>query len=294
MSRIKYVLRDSGRLIWRHLGISFLTIFTAMAVFYIVGASMLFIINIKHAVDKMDDKLSIQAYIKDDAVAASADQKIATIEKITSHKIITKEEALERLRARLGNQSSAVTLLGSNPLPSSIEIIVSDAKDVKDVVSALSEINEIEDIVYAGTVAEKLSRISGFVEKMSLVILIIALTVSGLVLFNSIKIAVYSRAEEINVMMKVGATSTYVAFPFVIQGFVLGLLGAVLATLGLGYSYYKAITYIKDMLPFIEFVESLHYMLKLGLVLISCGAFVSLVASLIAVEKFIRSATKPL
>ena len=294
MSRVKYIIRDGWRLIWRHLGMSLLTIFTAMAVFFVIGATMLFILNIRNVIGTMENQLSIQAYMKPDTDLTAAAKNIKAMRNVRSVKIITKEAALERLRARLGNQANAVTLLGANPLPASIEVRVSRASEVSDTARMLMAVPEVEDIVYAGHIAEKLTRLSSFVESFSMVMLIVALTASGVVLFNTIRIAVYSRASEIEVMMKVGATSTYVAFPFVIQGFILGLTGAFVASAALGYSYFRAVGCLKEMLPFLTFIESPRLLAKLSLVLICCGTVVSLLASLIAVEKFIRKAAKPL
>ena len=294
MARIKYIMRDGWRLIWRHFGMSLLTIFTAMAVFFVVGATMLFILNMRSVIANMENQLSIQAYLKADAELEKTAAAVRGIRGVESVTMITKETALERLRARLGNQADAVMLLGENPLPASLEIHVAKASQVADVASRLTSVNEIEDIVYAGHVAEKLTRLSSFVEKFSIIMLAVALTASGVVLFNTIRISVYSRAQEIDVMMKVGATSTYVAFPFVIQGFILGFFGALAASTALGYSYLSALERLRDMLPFIAFIESKRLLANLFIMLICCGAVVSLIASLIAVEKFIRKASKPL
>ena len=294
MARIKYIMRDGWRLIWRHFGMSLLTIFTAMAVFFVVGATMLFILNMRSVIANMENQLSIQAYLKADAELEKTAAAVRGIRGVESVTMITKETALERLRARLGNQADAVMLLGENPLPASIEIHVAKASQVADVASRLTSVKEIEDIVYAGHVAEKLTRLSSFVEKFSIIMLAVALTASGVVLFNTIRISVYSRAQEIDVMMKVGATSTYVAFPFVIQGFILGFFGALAASTALGYSYLSALERLRDMLPFIAFIESKRLLANLFIMLICCGAVVSLIASLIAVEKFIRKASKPL
>ncbi|WP_346689439.1 permease-like cell division protein FtsX [uncultured Cloacibacillus sp.] len=287
-------MRDGWRLIWRHFGMSLLTIFTAMAVFFVVGATMLFILNMRSVIANMENQLSIQAYLKADAELEKTAAAVRGIRGVESVTMITKETALERLRARLGNQADAVMLLGENPLPASLEIHVAKASQVADVASRLTSVKEIEDIVYAGHVAEKLTRLSSFVEKFSIIMLAVALTASGVVLFNTIRISVYSRAQEIDVMMKVGATSTYVAFPFVIQGFILGFFGALAASTALGYSYLSALERLRDMLPFIAFIESKRLLANLFIMLICCGAVVSLIASLIAVEKFIRKASKPL
>lgn len=294
MARIKYIMRDGWRLVWRHFGMSLLTIFTAMAVFFVVGATMLFILNMRSVIANMENQLSIQAYLRADAELEKTAAAVRGIRGVESVTMITKETALERLRARLGNQADAVMLLGENPLPASLEIHVAKASQVADVASRLTSVKEIEDIVYAGHVAEKLTRLSSFVEKFSIIMLAVALTASGVVLFNTIRISVYSRAQEIDVMMKVGATSTYVAFPFVIQGFILGFFGALAASTALGYSYLSALERLRDMLPFIAFIESKRLLANLFIMLICCGAVVSLIASLIAVEKFIRKASKPL
>jgi len=294
MAAVRYACRDGIRLVARHWGMSLLTIFTAMSVFYIIGASTLFVLNIRNIVGAMENQLSIQAYLKPGADIEAAAQKIRSIHGVKNVKIITKEMALEKLRARIGSQADAVMLLGENPLPASIEVRVNKASGVADTARVLVAVPEVEDIVYAGSVAEKLTNVSNFVERFSIIMLIIAIAASGIVLFNTIRISIYSREEEIGVMMMVGATSTYVALPFVIQGFLLGLTGALLASLLLGGSYYSAVIRLKEMLPFLPFLESPKLIGKLGFMLVCCGTAISLIASLIAVEGFIRKASKPL
>ncbi|MPM45048.1 Cell division protein FtsX [bioreactor metagenome] len=265
-----------------------------MSVFFIIGASTLFVLNVRNIVSSLENQMTIQAYLKPKADVKAAEKAIKALPYVKETKLITRDMALERLRSRIGEQAKAVMLLGENPLPESIEIKVRKASDVAETARLLVAVPEIEDIVYAGRVAEKLTRVSGFVEKFSIVMLLVAIAASGVVLFNTIRISVYSREEEIGVMMMVGATSTYVTLPFVIQGFILGLTGAFLASLLLGGTYYAAVTRLKDMLPFIPFIESTKLTGKLAFMLVCCGATVSLISSLMAVEKFIRKASKPL
>lgn len=294
MAAVRYACRDGWRLIIRHWGMSLLTVLTAMSVFFIIGASTLFVLNVRNIVSSLENQLTIQAYLKPKADVKSTERAIKELPYVKEAKLITREMALERLRSRIGEQAKAVMLLGENPLPESFEIKVGKAFQVADTARLLIAIPEVEDIVYAGSVAEKLTKVSSFVEKFSLIMLIVAIAASGVVLFNTIRISVYSREEEIGVMMMVGATSTYVALPFVIQGFILGITGAFFASALLGGTYYSAVTRLKDMLPFIPFIESTRLTGKLAFMLICCGATVSLISSLMAVEKFIRKASKPL
>lgn len=294
MSSIKYACRDGFRLLLRHWGMSLLTVLTAMAVFYVIGASTLFVLNVQKIISMMENQLTIQAYMKQGTDLEATAKIIRKMQYVREAKVITKDMALERLRARIGAQAKAVTLLGSNPLPPSIEVKVDEVSRVSETAGKLVALPETDDVIFAGRIAEKLMRVSDFVERFSIVMLIVAIAASGVVLFNTVRIAIYSREEEIGVMMMVGATSTYVALPFVIQGFMLGLAGALLATGLLGGTYYSAIARLKDMLPFLPFVESPTLIGKLAFMLICCGSTVSLIASLIAVENFIRKASKPM
>ncbi|MDO5563288.1 MAG: permease-like cell division protein FtsX, partial [Synergistaceae bacterium] len=293
-SPVRYAARDGFRLIGRHWGMSILTVFTAMSVFFVIGASTLFVLNIKNIVRMMENQLAVTAYLKPDVNVTDVAKRIKEIQGVTEAKVVTKEMALERLRARIGSQAKAVTLLGDNPLPISIEIKVKSVSQVADAARLLLVLPEVDDVVYAGHLAEKLTRVSGFVEKFSFIMLLVAIAASAVVLFNTIRISVYSRESEIAVMLKVGATSTYIMMPFVIQGFILGFAGAVLASLLLGGTYYSAVERLKDMLPFLPFISSPRLIGKLAFVLVSCGTAVSLLSSLFAVEGFIRKAARPL
>jgi len=201
---------------------------------------------------------------------------------------------MERLKARLGSQAEAVTLLGENPLPPSLEIWVQKASFVGGVARELVAMPEVQDVVYAGKLADKLAKLSRFAGRFSAILLFVAITASGVVLFNMIRIAVYSKQEEINIMLLVGATPAFVALPFVFQGVFLGGLGA-LASAGLvAVAYQSALARLRDLLPFLPFLEGGLLTLKLGLILIGAGATVSLVSSLMAVERFIRRSLRPL
>ena len=294
MSSVRYAIRDGFRLLTRHWGMSLLTVLTAMAVFYVIGASTLLVLNVRNIVAMMENQLTIQAYMKPGTDLETVARAIRRMPNVREAKVVTKDMALERLRARIGAQAKAVTLLGENPLPSSVEIKVDKVSHVSETARLLVAMNEVDDVIFAGRIAEKLTRVSDFVERFSIIMLLVAIAASGVVLFNTVRIAIYSREAEIGAMLMVGATSTYVALPFVIQGIMLGLTGSLLATGMLAGSYYSAITKLKDMLPFLPFVESPVLIGKLAFMLVCCGTTVSLIVSLMAAESFIRKASRPL
>lgn len=295
MGSFKYAVRDSARLIFRHWGLSFLTILTSMAVFYLIGASVLLVLNTRHIVNVLEGELSIQAYLSPTADNDAAAKTVAGLPHVTKVRIITQEMALDRLKERLGaKQAEALILLDDNPLPASLEIWVDRASNVSGVASSVGTITDVADIVYAGKLAERLAKFSRFAGQFSLAMLVIAITASAVVLFNTIRIAVYSKEEEIGIMLMVGATPTFVAMPFVFQGIMLGGLGSLGASILLGFNYNGIIARLRDLMPFLPFLEKGTILLQLGLILVGAGATVSLIASLLAVETFTKRAMKPL
>lgn len=295
MGSFKYAFRDATRLIFRHWGLSVLTLITSMAVFYLIGASVLLVLNARHIVGILEGELSIQAYLAPNAVSHDVAIKVTEIPHVTDVSIITSEMAMERLKTRLGpRQAEALTLVGDNPLPASLEIRVDRAGSVNTVARALALFSEIQDVVYAGNVAEKLAKFSRFAGQFSLALLLVSVTASAVVLFNTIRIAVFSKEEEIGIMLMVGATPAFVALPFVAQGVILGGLGSFGASALLAFSYNGILERLRELLPFLPFLEKGVLTVQLSLILVGAGATVSLVASLIAVETFTRRAMKPL
>jgi len=294
MSTFRYIIRDTFRLLSRHWGLSFLTLVTAVAVFYLVGASALFVLNSKYLVATVEGSLTIQAYVEDTPEAMEAvTSRAAAFDCVSSVEPITSGQALERLRARLGNQADAVTLLGQNPLPPSVEIQVRKAAFASVVAREMISMPEVEDVVYAGELAERLESISAFVSRLSLVVLLISVTSAALVLFNTIRISVYARKEEIDTMLLVGTTQFFVSFPFVLQGVILGAVGALLSSLLLGFSYGFAVDALHRSLPFLRLISDPKLVMRLSGVLVLGGVSVGWVCSWLAVSKFVRSASRP-
>ena len=294
MGKLGYIFRDGWRLVSRNLLTSVLTVFTAVAVFFVIGVGLLFVINMRNVVSTMDDQLTVQIYLSSEADAKTVLNAVAKCKGVRDAKIITKQMALDRLRSRMEPQMDAVSLLGDNPLPESVELQLNEASEVPNIVKKAENLRGVEEVIYAGKVAEKLTRISNFVNEVSMVLLVIAVLASGIVLYNTVKLSVYAKEEEIKIMLLVGATPTYIAFPYVIQGLLLGISGATASFGLLAAAYTLALDKLKEMLPFLPFVGVPVLVSKLGLLMLACGVAVSLIASLIAVESYIHKASTPL
>ncbi|MDI9371293.1 MAG: ABC transporter permease [Synergistaceae bacterium] len=286
MASFRYALRDTFRLLFRHWGLSILTLLTAASVLYILGFASLFAMNTRYMISRIEGAMVVQAYMKRGESADRALELMESSPLVASVAAISPEEALERLRAKLGNQARAITLLGENPLPWSLEIQVRKAEHITPLVRDLMVMPSVEEVLYAGKLVERLANLSRTSATVSGIVLMFTLLISTLVIFNTIRIAIYSRKEEIEVMVLIGATSTYISLPFVFQGMFLGAGGAALAILGLASTYASAVEVIRSSLAFVDIIVDPKILGQFFLFLFGAGATTGWMCSWIAVSRF--------
>jgi len=293
MASFKYALRDTFRLIFRHWGLSFLTLITAASLFFLLGSSALFSLNVRSMVADVQDDLVITVFMKTGNNVESVATALRDSGYIASIKVISPENGLELLKNKLGEQARAVSLLGANPLPWSLQLRVKKVEYATPLVRDLTAMSSVEEVVYAGQLADRISRVSYMINKVSVAILVLAIVISSLVLFNTVKIAVYSRRNEISVMLLVGATKSFIALPFVFQGMFLSTLGAAFSVLLLSIAYPMVGDALNSTLSFINVINNGNIIFRLYLVLIGTGMTLGWLCSWVAVHQYIVKAVNP-
>ncbi len=293
MASFNYALRDTFRLIFRHWGLSILTLVTAVSLFFLLGSSALFSLNVKNIVADVENDLVITVFMRAGEDVVPLLSTLQDAEFIDDIKAISPEEGLSILKSKLGDQAKAVSLLGENPLPWSVQIMVKRADYATPLVRDLMSFPSVEEVVYAGQLAEKLSRASYMMNRVSLAVLALAITITALVLYNTVKIAIYSKRREISVMLLVGATKSFIAFPFVLQGMFLSTIGALSAVALLAIAYPVIGNMIHNTLMFINVLDDRDLLLRLYLILVGTGMTLGWLCSWFAVHRYIVSAGSP-
>ena len=152
---------------------------------------------------------------------------------------------------------------------------------------------DVDDVIYAGMVVQRVSALSRVASRIALLMFALSVVVTSLVVYNTIHISLYSRREEIAIMYLVGATRSYIATPFVLEGTFLVLLGAIVAVTGIAATYLPGIRILQDNLPFLSLANDARVIGRFCILLAGFGATLGWVCSCIAVARFMRSATSP-
>ncbi|MBR4196236.1 MAG: ABC transporter permease [Synergistaceae bacterium] len=297
MTALRYVLRDTWRLIFHHWVLGLLTLITAGVMLWVLGVTTLLSLNMENLLSRLESELAVQAYmVKDNTLDAEAiARRIQSLEGVYSIKTFSPSESLAKLQQKMGSQSRALEMLGDNPIPWNFEIHVNSASDIEPLVEALKDMPEIDDVVYAGLVVKRISALSRISSRVALIMFLLAVIITALVVYNTIHISLYSRREEIGIMYLVGATRAYIATPFVLEGTLLAFLGALIAGGGIVAAYFPGIELIRENLPLLTniIITDKPVIWRFCGLLAGFGATLGWVCSYLVVARFINSITRP-
>lgn len=291
MSSLRYILPEPFISIKRNPLMSLTAIGTVAITFFLCGLFSLVILNINLNALMMESSVEIKVFAYTDAteeVVTELGSNLEAIENVASVSFVSKDTGLDLLSASYGSETDIVAALDENPLPDSYTILASDADYVADIATAAANLENVEEVRYGQDSVEKLFvaldwiRIIGF-GVMGLLI-ISALFLIGM----NIRLTVTARKEEIEVMKYVGASNSFVAWPFILEGIILSLLGAIVALIATFILYSKIFTMLEGSLSFVAFVGVSSIAVVMTLIFIGAGIVLGAIASSIAVRKFLK------
>ena len=230
MSRLGYLFGEGFRGIFKHGFMSFATVTIIIACLIIMGTISLLSINIDALIGDLEDQNEIVAFVDedmDDIGAAALEQEIRNTENVSTAEFVSREQAMDNF---MGNYDSALmegvdATVFRHRYVIQLDDIAEMAKTQKDLESipGIAKVNAHLDY------ADSFIKIRNIITVVSLVLIVVLVFVSFFIMSNTIKLATFSRREEIGIMKMVGASNSFIRTPFVIEGLVLGVLGSLLA-----------------------------------------------------------------
>lgn len=207
----------------------------------LVGIAVLFYVNINAIIGGIEDKNEVIVYlsepITDERISALGDELLAT-DNIASVQLYTKEEAFEDLKADMSDQAIVFESLGDdNPLLDAYRIRVSDISRMDETLSITRNMADVDSVRSPDTFVELLTEVRRVVTIVAVAIIIALLIVSMVIISNTTRASVFSRRREISIMQSVGATKSFIRFPFFIEGMINGFMAGVFATILTWFAY---------------------------------------------------------
>jgi len=291
LSNSLYYLKQAGMGVWRNGWMTVASITVVVLTLLILGSFVAINLNIVAITDDVKEQVEVLAYLKDDANTQVLRQQILDIPGIKELTYVSKEQALESMREQLGDGITEA-LDGRNPLPASFEIQSNNPDEIPNIAEKIQLLPGVESVDYGQEVVQRLFQFTRVLQIFGLVIIAVLGVMALFLIANTIKLTVYARRKQINIMKFVGATDWFIRWPFIIEGVFLGLLGALVTYLALfyGYSvlYMRASVWLYENFLSVAMAPPELVGLELLKILFPLGMGIGAIGSGISVRKFLK------
>ncbi|MEE0111187.1 MAG: permease-like cell division protein FtsX [Oscillospiraceae bacterium] len=290
LNNIGYLLKEGFKGIFLHGFMSFAAVCVTVACLVIVGSFSALAYNLDVMVEELNQTSEILVYVDSDlsdAEARSIGTKINLLDNVLQSTFVSREEALEDFIAD-HDGDSAFSGVQASDLRHRYVVTLEDNTKMEQTDAQLKQLPGVAKTNAAYELAEGFSTIQDVLHMVSLAVIAVLLVVSLLIISNTVKLAMYDRKDEIAIMKMVGATNGFIRLPFIVEGFTLGMMGAVLA-FGLEWVGYDALIQkvaAVDSLQLFTFVPFQELLIPMVTIFAAAGMFVGIVGSWTSIRKF--------
>ena len=236
-----YLLGEGFRNVFHNKKSSGASLAIMCATMLIFGLFFMIIENLNNAVETLETQQGIQVFIQKTATDAQMEQigeQIQAIDGVNKVTFVSKEDALNQTKEKLKDKQALIAGWDeSNPFKASYLVTLTDLKLSSQVQDEIKKIDNIDSIQSRDETINGLVAIANGVRIVSTVILTLLVLISIFIIGNTIKLTVHARRKEISIMKYVGATDSFIRWPFVIEGIIIGIVAALLSILVLGIAY---------------------------------------------------------
>ncbi|MDD3157162.1 permease-like cell division protein FtsX [Anaeromusa sp.] len=292
ISTFEYFVREAFISMRRNGLMSVASVSTMALSLFILGMFLILVLNLTHLASALESQVQISVYLQDglsEYEHREIGTRITKMQGVNQVLFVTKAEAMKRFQERLGEQKNLLNALGeTNPLPNAFEVKVDKPEQVKAVAKAIGEIKGVENAKYGQEVIEQLFALTKLIRTFGLILIILLALAAIFIIANTIRLTVFARRKEIGIMKYVGATDSFIRWPFLIEGVMLGIGGALLSVLILSQTYGLLVERIYESLAFLPLLPQYPFILQISLLLLAVGMVVGALGSAVSLRRFMK------
>lgn len=287
----KYIFKEGIINIYKNVLMSFASIAVVTASLIVLGIFLAMIANINHNINLQSEKPEMEVYFDskiDDSQIAAIEWLIMSDDRIKEYTKVSKEEAYEEMERRLGNNKSVIEGLGNDFLSASFTINLANSEDAKEIDKKLSAFPGVDNIAYSQRAIDFMSKINHWVKVGSSFVFFLLVVVSIVIISNTIKLTVFARKKEINIMKYIGATDWFVRLPFIVEGVIIGFVGAIISFGAVNFIYSRVFNKFDLNIYGLEIIDKGDLYLSLILNMLLIGVAVGAIGSMLSIRKHLR------
>ncbi len=257
----------------------------------ILGAFLLVAVNTTQFMRNIESNVEIGVFLYDDANLQNIETQLMSLEGVRSFDYVSKHEGLQEFGKSIGDVSLFQGLEGeNNPLPDMFRVRARQADMVPPLAAAIESFPGVETVDYGEETVGQVIRITGWINRVTLIVSILLAVGAVLLIITTIRLSVLARQEEVGIMKYLGASDSFIRFPFFLEGMLMGWMGTLAAMVSLGAVYYRLATVLQReaLVFFLQPVTSADKLIPIFGGLLLLGTLIGGLGSLVSIRRFLR------
>ena len=294
-NRLGYLIGEGFSNVFKNKKSTMASIIIMCATMIIFGLFLIIGVNVNHFVDNLKLQQGFQVFMKEDATQEEMDkvkEDIRALDGISTIEFVSKEQGLNTMKEKLKDEKGVLDGFNVQKIKASYIVKVTDLERSKTIQSEVEKIDNVVKITNSNETAMKLISIAKVIRIATGVILLLLIIISTFIISNTIKLTVHSRRKEISIMKYVGATNSFIRWPFIVEGIVIGIISSIISIIIVGGTYNIITTKMAES----DFVRvmgmnlvGLNEMLtSIILVYLILGIGIGTVGSVVSMRKYLK------
>lgn len=286
-------IRDAFKSVIRNFSLSFASIMCTTITLILVAVAIIAACNVENTTKMVEGELSIVVYLKEDVTEEKIDNiksELKAQDNIEEYVFKSKEEWKTEMSEYDDAFETVLNYLDENPLLDSFIVKVKEVRDLDETAEYIKAIDGIETVKYGEGMVETVISVFDVLQKVVVVVVIALIIVTGFLISNTIKLTIFSRRSEIEIMRLVGASNISIKLPFLFEGFIIGIIGSIIPICITIYGYVILYSTMHGKLLSNMFVliKPYNFVFYVSMILVVIGALVGMYGSLKAVRKYLK------
>ena len=288
-------IRDAFKSVFRNFSLSLASISCITITLIIVAVSVIASFNVENFTKKIESDLTIVAFMDNDASSEDIEKMKKSLEGIKNIDTYTYEDKAQ-VKEEMSKESEVFKAVmdgwddEENPLRDTFQIKVKDIEKINQTANTIKKLDKVAVVRYGEGLVERLVKAFSSIEKVAYGVVIALIVVTVFLIINTIKLTIYSRQREISIMRLVGASNFSIKTPFIIEGMILGLIGAIIPVILTTFGYLEFYEHFDGYLftRLIELIKPEPFMYQASGIVILIGILVGMIGSASAVRKYLK------
>lgn len=286
-------IRDAFKSVVRNFSLSFASIMCTTITLILVAVAMVAAANVNNATKLIEDELTVVVYLNGDVTSEQIENiktELNGYKNVLETTYKSKDEWKLEMSEYDDSFKTVLDYLDENPLNDSFVVKVKDVKKLSETSEFIKGIEGVETVKYGEGMVENVISVFDVIQKVVLVVVIALVLVTGFLISNTIKLTIFSRRGEIEIMRLVGASNITIKLPFLFEGFIIGVVGSIIPICITIYGYVILYSRMHGKLfsNMIMLIKPYPFVFNISLILLGIGALVGMYGSIKAVRKYLK------